>query len=114
MDYSRPKHYAVIFSHQRTDGDHGYADMAAQMEALAKTMPGYLEFESARNKDGSGITVSYWETEAAILNWKKNAEHLQAQSKGRAEWYEIIRCALQRLNALMLWIDQGRRLNAYD
>ena len=62
--------------------------MAERMDALAKTMPGYLGIESARNEGGFGITVSYWESEAAIANWKRNAEHLQAQAKGRAEWYE--------------------------
>ncbi len=81
-------YYAVIFSSQRTPGDNGYDDMAERMDALAKTMPGYLGIESARDESGFGITVSYWESEAAIAHWKKNAGHLQAQAKGRAEWYE--------------------------
>jgi heme-degrading monooxygenase HmoA len=83
-----PPYYAVIFSSQRTPGDNGYDDMSVQMGELAKTMPGYLGIESARGADGFGITVSYWESEAAIANWKKNADHLEAQRKGRAEWYE--------------------------
>ncbi|WP_395077005.1 antibiotic biosynthesis monooxygenase family protein [Hyphococcus sp.] len=62
--------------------------MADYMDALAKTMPGYLGIESVRDENGFGITVSYWESETAISNWKKNAEHLVAQAKGRAEWYE--------------------------
>ncbi len=81
-------YYAVIFTAQRTPGDNGYAEMAARMDELAKTMPGYLGIESARDENGFGITVSYWESEEAIANWKKNAEHLQAQRQGRAEWYE--------------------------
>ena len=80
--------YAVIFSSRRTPGDNGYDAMAEQMDELAKTMPGYLGIESARGADGFGITVSYWESEAAIANWKRNAAHLEAQRKGRAEWYE--------------------------
>ncbi|WP_428409615.1 antibiotic biosynthesis monooxygenase family protein [Hyphococcus sp.] len=84
----QPPYYAVIFSSRRTPGDNGYADMAEQMDELAKTMPGYLGIESARGEDGLGITVSYWESEAAIANWKKNAAHLEAQRKGRAEWYD--------------------------
>ena len=57
------------------------------MEELAETMPGYIGVESARGEDGFGITVSYWESEAAIANWKRQAEHLEAQRQGRAEWY---------------------------
>lgn len=83
-----PPYYAVIFTNQRTDGDHGYGEMAARMEKLAATMPGYLGFESARDENGFGIAVSYWETEEAIKNWKAQAEHLEAQQKGRADWYK--------------------------
>ena len=87
MTLPKPPYYAVIFTAQRKS-DEGYAEMAARMDELAKTMPGYLGIESARDENGFGITVSYWESEAAIANWKKNADHLQAQAMGRAEWYE--------------------------
>ena len=80
-------YYAVIFSSRRTEGDNDYAEMAARMEELAATMPGYLGIESARGADGFGITVSYWESEEAIANWKKHAEHLIAQRRGRGEYY---------------------------
>lgn len=90
-----PPCYAVIFSAQRTEIDDGYDETAARMEALAATMPGYLGIESARGADGFGITVSYWESEEAIRNWKANAEHLIAQEHGRKNWYEdyIVRVA---------------------
>lgn len=82
-----PPYYAVIFAAQRTDGDNGYADMAARMVELAASMPGYLGIESTRDADGFGITVSYWESEEAIRNWKANAEHREAQQRGLKEWY---------------------------
>jgi heme-degrading monooxygenase HmoA len=84
----KPPYYAVIFTARLADGADGYAEMAARMEELARTMPGYLGIESARNEDGFGITVSYWQSEDAIVNWKQNAEHLVAQHTGRAKWYE--------------------------
>ncbi|MEO1135493.1 MAG: antibiotic biosynthesis monooxygenase [Pseudomonadota bacterium] len=83
-----PPYYAVIFSNKRRSGSEDYAEVAAQMEKLVMTMPGYLGFESARDEQGFGISVSYWETEDAILNWKKNAEHSEARRRGRAEWYQ--------------------------
>ena len=88
MNNPLPPYYAVIFSSRRTQGENGYDAMAARMDELAKTMPGYLGFESARGEDGFGITVSYWQSEEAITNWKKNADHLGAQAKGRDEWYK--------------------------
>ena len=83
-----PPYYAVIFSSQRADRDKDYDETARRMETLAKTMPGFLGLEAARDEGGFGVTVSYWESEAAIAEWKRNAEHLEAQRRGRAEWYD--------------------------
>lgn len=80
-----PPYYAVIFSSLRTDVEEGYVDMAHRMMELAEQQPGFLGAESVR--DGLGITVSYWESLEAIRNWKRHAEHLVAQQKGREIWY---------------------------
>lgn len=82
-----PPYYAVIFSSTRTDTDAGYGRMADRMLELAATQPGFLGIESARGADGFGITVSYWESEAAIIAWKAVAEHLAAQELGKRAWY---------------------------
>lgn len=81
-----PPYYAVIFTSLRTAGDNGYGAMAAAMEALAATQPGFLGIESAR--DGLGITVSYWESLESITAWKAEARHRVAQQRGRDTWYE--------------------------
>ncbi len=78
-------YYAVIFTSNLTDNTEGYAEMALQMENLAKQQPGYIDFESA--KGDMGITISYWESLDAIANWKANADHLFAQKKGIKDWY---------------------------
>lgn len=82
-----PPYYAVIFTSTRTEGDGGYEDMSEKMVAMASRQPGFLGVESARGEDGLGITVSYWESEEAIANWRANAEHRVAQSIGREKWY---------------------------
>jgi heme-degrading monooxygenase HmoA len=58
------------------------------MVEMAAQQPGFLGVESARGEDGLGITVSYWESEEAIANWRANAEHRIAQTTGRTKWYE--------------------------
>lgn len=84
----RPPYYAVIFTSQRrNDGDNGYGAAADRMLELAATMAGYLGVESARGSDGLGITVSYWQDEASIRNWRENAEHAATRQRGREEWY---------------------------
>lgn len=84
----QPPYYAVIFTSRRGPEDaEGYARMAEAMAALAASQPGYLGMETARDADGVGITVSYWESEAAVRNWKAVSAHREAQRRGRSDWY---------------------------
>ena len=93
MSPTDPPYHAVIFTNRRADpgsdtADAAYASAAARMEELAATIPGYLGIESVRADDGVGITVSYWESEASIAEWRAHPEHLEVQSRGRTDWYE--------------------------
>lgn len=92
-----PPYYAVIFASQRTPVDAGYERMAARMEALAATQPGYLGIASARDAQGFGITVSYWSSEHAIQRWRSDVEHLAAQELGRSLWYAGYRLEVARV-----------------
>ena len=83
----RPPYYAVIFTSRRTPGDRGYEAAAAHMATLAAQQPGYLGAETVRDADGFGITVSYWDSEAAIANWRNHLEHAAARERGRSTWY---------------------------
>jgi heme-degrading monooxygenase HmoA len=81
----KPPYYAVIFSTIVEDNIVGYLETAQRMEALAKQQKGFLGLESARSE--VGITVSYWQTEEAIMIWKNNVEHTEARNLGREKWY---------------------------
>ncbi len=83
----KPPYFAVIFTSQRREGDNGYDQMAERMVELASGMPGFLGVESARDAAGLGITVSYWQSEEAIRDWRRHAEHRIAQERGQKEWY---------------------------
>lgn len=80
-------YYAVIFSAQRTDGDHRYSKMAEHIESLARQQPGFLGIESAEGEAGFEITVSYWDSEESIRAWKAHLEHQVAQKQGRKLLY---------------------------
>ncbi|MEK3646203.1 antibiotic biosynthesis monooxygenase family protein [Aeribacillus sp. FSL M8-0235] len=90
MNYTKRlnEYYAVIFTSERTEGDNGYEEMAKEMDQLVPKQPDFLGAESARNENGYGITVSYWESLDDIKRWKENALHKAAQDKGRKEWYK--------------------------
>ena len=93
----KPPYYAVIFTSQRTDGDNGYGEMATKMVDLASEQLGFLGIESAR--EDVGITVSYWSDLKSIKAWKMNAEHQQAQKKGRNEWYSSFRVRIAKVES---------------
>ncbi|AOE86629.1 antibiotic biosynthesis monooxygenase family protein [Pseudomonas sp. TCU-HL1] len=86
-----PPYYAVIFTSQRSETEQDYATTAERMLELARGWPGFLGVESARGNDGLGITVSYWASEEDIRTWRAQAEHREAQRRGREEWYQAFR-----------------------
>lgn len=82
-----PPYYMVSFASQRTPGDNGHHEMGDAMLELARRQPGFLGFESCRDASGFGILNSFWTDEDSIRNWKAEAEHVEAQRRGRADWY---------------------------
>jgi heme-degrading monooxygenase HmoA len=64
-----------------------YAITAKKIHELAQQQNGYLGDDSARGCDGLGITVSYWTSEEDIQNWKRNVDHVAAQTAGQQKWY---------------------------
>ncbi len=91
----KPPYYAVIFTSHRTEGDDGYAEMAAKMVELAAQQPGYLGVESARSD--IGITVSYWSDLESIKLWKADIEHLEAQRMGKKKWYSSFKTRISKV-----------------
>lgn len=82
-----PPYYAVIFSSRLTDKAAGYEETATSMLELAARQDGFLGVESIR-QGAEGISISYWRDEAAIKQWRQQADHLLAQQKGRELWYQ--------------------------
>ena len=91
-----PPYWAVVFTSQRTEGDHGYEAMAAEMATLAAQQPGYLGMDHARS-DGVGITVAYFRTEEHARAWKQVARHAEAQRLGREQWYRAYRVRVAKV-----------------
>lgn len=85
----KPGTIAVIFVSQRAAADpEGYGQAAREMAAASEKFPGYRGIHSVRGADGVGITISYWESEAAARAWKEDAAHTAIREQGRARWYD--------------------------
>ena len=81
--------YLVVFrNRKRGDFDAAwYGADAERMEALAAGQPGYLSFKSYTAGDGEVVAISEWADEAAARAWARNADHLEVQARGQAEYY---------------------------
>ena len=96
---SEVNHIAVIFSSHLSAESDGYEQMAEEVLNLATSQPGFIGAETVRDEGGFGITVSYWENERCVRNWKKVTEHLVAQKMGMEKWYNHYRirvCKIKR------------------
>ena len=93
-----PPYWSVAFSSRRSAGDDAaYGEAAARMVELARQQPGFLGVESARGADGFGITISYWDSEAAIAAWRAHAEHAAVRATGRRDWYSHFELRIARV-----------------
>jgi heme-degrading monooxygenase HmoA len=108
MNETSRGHVAVIFMSVRTVADDaGYTEAAAAMEALAAKQPGYLGIESTRGPDRFGITVSFWEDEAAAIRWRDQPDHAAIRDRGRAIWYESCRTIVTHVERDYRWTKKG-------
>jgi heme-degrading monooxygenase HmoA len=90
-----PPYFAVIFTAVRDERpDDGFTASDQRLFHLAEEQPGFLGYETS-GAEGLGITVSYWDSEAAIAAWKAKTEHVAAQREGRKRWFDsyVVRVA---------------------
>ena len=98
-----PPYYAVIFTSQlRVTELREYDSTAQAMLSLARTMPGYLGYESA-HESGFGVTVSYWDSLEAIAAWRDHEDHRRARENGRALWYARFDVRIARVERTYGW-----------
>ena len=76
-------YYAVIFTSIQSEVNKDYEEMTELIILLAKKQRGFLWVESVRS-NGIGVTVSNWETEESIRNWKNHEKQMVARHKGRS------------------------------
>lgn len=79
--------YAVIFKATMKNITQEYIKTAQSLREMAFKEYHCLDFVSVCENNHE-ITISYWESEEDIKNWKQNPKHQQEQKKGIQSWYE--------------------------
>jgi heme-degrading monooxygenase HmoA len=82
----------VVFRSRLTaEAGDDYSEMAEEMLATAKEMPGFVEFKSFASDDGERVSLVYWQDHETMAAWKSHPRHRIAQGNGRAKWYRYFR-----------------------
>ncbi len=92
--------YAVIFEVEIADGKKDqYLDIAAMLKEQLVKMPGFLTIERFQSlvNEGKLLSLSFWEDEKSLLQWKKNIDHMGAQRKGRDSIFKDYRIRIAKI-----------------
>ena len=89
----------VFRNRLRPEALQDYLQWAARISELAMRMPGYISHKGFVAEDGERVTIVEFESEETQRAWRMLPEHVEAQKKGRQEFYSEFRlqiCSVQR------------------
>jgi heme-degrading monooxygenase HmoA len=89
--------YAVIFTARLTKQLGGYEDAVSMLRARLKEHEGFLGLESVSDEQGEEITISYWDNERSIRQWRDDPEHQEIRNKYRTKWYAHFKVRVVRI-----------------
>lgn len=79
----------VLFRSRLTDAaGSDYTAMSEQMDAHARSFPGFVDVKSFKAEDGERLTVVWWKDAETLAAWASDVKHRAAQQLGRTRWYE--------------------------
>jgi heme-degrading monooxygenase HmoA len=75
-----------------------YFDLAAALRPELQAVPGFLSVERFKSLSEADkyVSLSFWESEAAVEDWRRREGHLLAQALGREEIFADFRITVAR------------------
>ena len=70
-----------------------YLDLAEALKQSLERIEGFISVERFQSlvEPEKYLSLSYWENESAIKEWKANLKHHSAQKKGKEELFDYYR-----------------------
>ncbi len=91
----------IFRSRVREEGAEAYGPVAQRMVELVEGVPGFRGIKTFTADDGERVSIFEFESLEASDAWRANLEHLDAQKRGREEFYadyELVVCRPIRRN----------------
>ena len=92
--------YVVIFEVSiKVQAQARYLEIAQTLRAEVEQIEGFISIErfSSLTNDGKLISVSYWESQNAIDQWRTQSNHQLAQNEGRQQLFSDYRICVARV-----------------
>ncbi len=92
--------FVVIFEVLPAPGQQEtYLALAASLRGVLEGIAGFRSVErfAALARPGWLLSLSFWETEAALITWREQGDHQAAQMRGRWEIFSDYRLRVGRL-----------------
>jgi heme-degrading monooxygenase HmoA len=102
MDDARAQ-LTIFRSRLRPDAGARYETVAAEMEAAARAMPGFLEFKTFAAPDGERVSLVLFDSVEHHTAWRDDPRHQEAQQLGRDRFYDEYDIAVCDLGRRWHW-----------
>ncbi len=92
--------YAVIFEvWVKAEGRDEYLGIAAEMREKVAQIEGFISVERFQSltEEGKLVSLSFWESEAAIKTWREQIDHGRAQAQGRYSLFKDYRLRVAKV-----------------
>lgn len=92
--------YAVIFEVViKKEFEASYLELAAALREEVENIPGFISVERFASvvNEGKLVSLSFWETEEAIAQWRSNLNHQAAQQRGITEYFDDFRIRVAKV-----------------
>ena len=88
-----------------------YDPMAARMNELARTVPGYISHKGFVADDGERATIVEFETEEALQKWRVDPEHRTAKRRGVESFFSEFKFQICNVIRERAWTAKAKTPN---
>ncbi len=92
--------YAVIFEVKpKTEGKDEYLKIASELRAFLENREGFVSIKRFQSlvDEGKILSLSFWENEDVITEWRNILEHRVAQNKGKNSLFHSYRIRVAKV-----------------
>ena len=105
--FSEDQVVTVFRSRRRTDTAEAYLRLAGEIEAHARSTPGFVDFKTFAAEDGERVSLVTFASSEAHRTWRDDPRHRQAQRQGREEFYEDYSIQVSNCVHVHQWESSG-------